>query len=196
MSAMEIAALVLEYLKVVMWPSVVVALALVYRRHLITVLERVRKASGFGASLELADRSLRLAEQSEEIPELAQAEAIADDDEGIANLEGEGAETLMGRMVIAWSRLERAMHDTAVSLELGTGGTRNLGVISSQLRAQGLIGMETERIAKSLQRLRNEIIHHADEVVLTPPVVEGFVETASNIERVIRAAGTVAARAK
>lgn len=44
---------VLEYLKVFAWPAVVLTLALVFRRPLIEVLQRLHKAAGFGASVEL-----------------------------------------------------------------------------------------------------------------------------------------------
>lgn len=49
--AMRVANLLLEYLKVLVWPAAVLTLALIYRRPLISLLHRIREASGWGVSV-------------------------------------------------------------------------------------------------------------------------------------------------
>lgn len=68
--------LLLEYLKVLAWPGVVLVLALVYRVPLVRILERLRKASGFGASLHLdrelerlADTQVAIEAEAEDLPD-------------------------------------------------------------------------------------------------------------------------------
>lgn len=65
----DILDIVLEYLKVLAWPIVVFTLALVYRRPVITLLQRLKKYSGWGQTVELVDQARDLKEDSEDILE-------------------------------------------------------------------------------------------------------------------------------
>lgn len=102
---------VLEYLKVFSWPAVVLTLALVFRKPIIEVLQRLHKAAGFGASVELertleqnarslneaslpdlapADDEATPAEQSEHVvPERPKRDASSVQDERIGSPEQE-----------------------------------------------------------------------------------------------------------
>lgn len=60
---MELAQLALDYLKVIIWPTAVLTLALIYRRPLVSVLHRLRKASGWGVSVEAEARDLAIDSQ-------------------------------------------------------------------------------------------------------------------------------------
>ncbi|MBS0024120.1 hypothetical protein [Microbacterium paraoxydans] len=64
---MELANLLLEYLKVLAWPIAVITLALLYKRPLISVLDRLRKATGWGATLELENEARELADESAQL---------------------------------------------------------------------------------------------------------------------------------
>lgn len=55
------ALLLLEYLKVLAWPVLVLVLALMFKGPLVSMISRLRKASGFGASVELERDSQYLA---------------------------------------------------------------------------------------------------------------------------------------
>ena len=57
---MELSDLLLQYLKVLIWPVAVITLALVYRRPIVSVLHRLRKASGWGVEVETEARDLAL----------------------------------------------------------------------------------------------------------------------------------------
>lgn len=65
MTLPEILDIILQYIKVLAWPIVVLILVLVYKRPIIGVLARLRKASGPGVALELDAREL--AEDAQEI---------------------------------------------------------------------------------------------------------------------------------
>lgn len=60
---------VLEYLKVLSWPAIVLTLALIFRRPLVDILVRLQKASGWGAQLELRQGIREAAEDAETTPE-------------------------------------------------------------------------------------------------------------------------------
>ncbi|WP_146114327.1 hypothetical protein [Microbacterium sp. MYb72] len=68
------ALLLLEYLKVVAWPLVVIVLAFAYKRTIVDVLSRIREASGFGGKVVLTQRLEHDARELNEkpVPELEQ----------------------------------------------------------------------------------------------------------------------------
>lgn len=70
---MQLSRLLLDYLKVIVWPAVVLTLVLVYKRPIIGVLARLRKASGLGYALELDARALAEAAELAEATEDAAA---------------------------------------------------------------------------------------------------------------------------
>ena len=71
--------IILEYLKVLAWPAIVLTLALIFRRPLIDIFKRLQKASGWGAQLELRQEIREVADDSSTTPE-----AIAETAEAIA----------------------------------------------------------------------------------------------------------------
>lgn len=64
---MQLAQLLLEYLKVLAWPMAVLILALVYKRPLISVLDRLRKATAPGVAFELEAEAAILASDSAKV---------------------------------------------------------------------------------------------------------------------------------
>lgn len=63
----QILEIALEYLKVLAWPIVVFTLALVYRKPLIAVLQRLKKYTGLGQTLILGEQARDIREDSEEL---------------------------------------------------------------------------------------------------------------------------------
>lgn len=70
----KVATLVLEYLKVVAWPIVVLILAFAFKGTIVDVLSRIREASGFGAKFVMTQRLEHEARELNEklVPELDQ----------------------------------------------------------------------------------------------------------------------------
>lgn len=67
--------IILQYLKVLAWPLVVLILAIVYRRPIVTLLERLKKYSGWGQTVELGDFARDLnAKSAEVVAEVVTAE--------------------------------------------------------------------------------------------------------------------------
>lgn len=68
---MEIAKLILEYLSVLVWPAVALSIALVYKRQMVAVLGRLRKAGlPGGVSLDFSDEVKEVRELSEKVEAL------------------------------------------------------------------------------------------------------------------------------
>lgn len=75
----EILDIVLQYLKVLAWPLVVFTLALIYRKPVITLLQRLKKYSGWGQTVELGDEARTLKEQSEDVLERQTAPTVTEE---------------------------------------------------------------------------------------------------------------------
>lgn len=244
---------VLEYLKVFAWPAVVLTLALVFRAPLIEVLQRLHKAAGFGASVEL-ERTLEQNARSlneASLPELAHTETGSNEPEqpeqsespeqaeptkrsvrsGTPEAAQGGHEPLdhdavnpqkqlwspdavrrfwrqqpamaaelglihpdfrsafgdaenYGRMMLAWAHLEAKAVRLGELIGLSSSSARNLGVLSGKLLDRGLVSHEAAEIARSLQRLRNELVHEVENINISPVLTVDFVETAEKLDRV------------
>lgn len=179
---MDVAELVLDYLKVLIWPAVVLTALLMFRNQLRSLFARIVEASGFGATLKLEQNAARAAEASEAIPELASAPELPQPGEN----EQIPPTDHVGRLLVTWNRLESVARNTAERLDLPPNAGRNLGVLSYQLRKRGLISDEVVGVARELQGIRNRVVHELDDLRLSPSFVNDFTEAANNLERVFR----------
>ncbi|GAA3212980.1 hypothetical protein [Microbacterium terregens] len=178
---MEIALLVLEYLKVLVWPAVVMVGILIFRRSLRALISRIRKGSGWGVAIELEGDADQLAAESVQLPELKGKTHSQTEDPP----QGSDRESRLGRVLTAWSAVEREA--AALASRLGLIPRTNLGVLSRELLAKDLVSGETAKVMNGLQQLRNRIVHTADTVDLTDATVEDFVLTSRNLSGVLSA---------
>jgi hypothetical protein len=65
---MELAKLVLEYLKALAWPATTIFLGIYFREQLTALLDRIKKAEVVGVSLDFQEKIQEVKELSEEIP--------------------------------------------------------------------------------------------------------------------------------
>lgn len=184
---MKLATLLLEYLKVMVWPSVVVWALWMYRRQLRDFIDRVR--SGKVGWFEFATNNVQhLSEKSEALPDLIAAH-VTEENRGEAPPDPEEPEsaTLLGRLLLAWGALEVAANDVAARREISPKFARNLAVLFGKLAHDRLIGLDTAAVARSLQNVRNDVVHRATETTLSSGFVDGFVDTARNLTTILRA---------
>lgn len=207
------ALLLLEYLKVLAWPLVVLTLALLYKRPLVSVLDRLRKASGFGAILELERDSQYLAIAA------VQAEAV---DEAASEAEGGGAAppkenevtgsiasempglrsqstgevrrteryplvANVERVQRSWAELEALAKEMGAELKLAP-WKRTPADVARELSALGFGSPNIVTIAQSLDSLRQRVLLAGEgELFLTTGTAESFEVAAtsimSNLER-------------
>ncbi|MFJ4996538.1 hypothetical protein ACIP5T_00150 [Microbacterium sp. NPDC088619] len=183
---MKLATLLLDYLKVIVWPAVVVWGLWMFRRQLRDFIDRVR--SGKMGWFEFETEMRHLSEKSEVLPDLAAAQA-SEEQRGEVPSTPEAPEpaTLLGRMLLAWSDLEVAAREAGIRRQKSAQFSRNLVVLFGALEHDGLISREAVSIARSLQRVRNSIVHRATETVLTPQFVDDFTETTRNLTTILHA---------
>lgn len=178
---MEIAALVLEFTKVLAWPVAVVALAVMFRTQLTELIGRIELLKVPGVEARLAARMANIVAEAEEIPELddggeTEGEAVAD----IAH-----PERLLGRLLTSWSSLEVMARKIAQERGDPERG-RNLGLLFGDLRSDGLISAKTEALARNVQRIRNDVVHHASDAVLTESFVGEFEDITQRLVRLLQ----------
>ncbi|WP_449408812.1 hypothetical protein [Microbacterium maritypicum] len=180
----------LAYVKVIVWPGGVVWGIWMFRKQLRSFIDRVRVAKVPGVSFEVADQARHLSEQSETLPELVAAKAtvgVSNEAPVVPEVDYEPEpEGLLGRMLLAWAQLE--LEARAVARRRGKPGFgNNLGTLFGELQHAGIVSKKTEAIARSLQRLRNLVVHQSSAIVLTPAVVDDFTETTRNLATILRA---------
>lgn len=184
---MKLATLLLEYLKVMVWPAVVVWALWMYRHQLRDFIDRVR--SGKVGWFEFATNNVQhLSEESEVLPDLIAAQSTEEHrGELVAAPEAPEPATLLGRLLLAWGDLEAAAGDAVARREISPTFARNLAVLFAKLERDRLIGPDTAAVARSLQKIRNDVVHRATETTLSPEFVDGFAETARNLATILRA---------
>ncbi len=186
---MKIAQLVLEYVTVLAWPVVAVAALLVFRSDIKTLLSRVKKASGFGAEIELEAEARRVAAQAEQLPELPPHRMPKPDKTGVgldrpvSSLEGQT--TRLGELIVAWLSVEGAARSLSERLGLPPSAGPNLRRLSSELVRRDLLSTQARDVAVQLQEVRNRVIHEPDGVLLTESFISDFKDAARNLVTVL-----------
>lgn len=179
---LDIGRLFVDLIKAVAWPAAVVILVMAFRKPLHNLLPRLRKASGYGWLFEWAEEVRQVAEESAELPDLESAPESAERSGDGAPPRESGAEG-EGVMLAAWRQLEQASVDAAARAGLSYKG-RNIGIIFEQLGERGLVSDHAQTVARTLQKLRNVMVHHG--LTYSGGAENNFVTAVSNLERVVR----------
>lgn len=155
---MESAGLIVEYIKVVIWPAAIVSLILIYRRPLVDLIDRVREAEVLGVSLKTEARDLAVesavAALTQRVDALAAPRPAGERDESqsdAATAEGESPiapqEPEVERLRARIEALESRGAESGRNVE-SEGLLRELGDTASRL------SQDTQnRIAKSRARM-------------------------------------------
>ncbi len=188
----KVALLLLEYLKVAAWPVVVLTLALVYRRPLVSVLHRLRKAEGLGASFELEQDVAYIAAAAQAAASPASGpKAGMEDGSGDATApEGESASSapsgVSGTAAADGCRTEKAR---AAEQKRNVGDARRLALIRRALadEAVGLTRVQRrERMRQRWRELQDLAGSIGEELGLGP-----WMQTPEGVARELAALGYV-----
>jgi hypothetical protein len=183
----EIAELVLEYVKVVAWPLVVVAGLFMFRRTIRSVLKRITEASGFGATLKLVTESIEVAERSEDIPAVEGADENGAYDGGrvplhpiyVSNLDE--VQRIYGELLIsAAAAIERSGAEV--------GALPTLEKAAKRLHSMDLIDDVSAEVAVRLERLRRDVTS-SPGLTLTREVLDNYRKAAAALGPVLNNVG-------
>jgi hypothetical protein len=169
MGGMEIAALVLEYVKALAWPLVVLGLALMFRAELRDLVDRIRTFKGMGFEAQIAEKLSRVAAKAEKIEKasgLNTSKRVEERSIGESPLE---------RLLGAWREVE------VLAYEIGRArgaahSVKNVGQLVRELHRDGLVTDDLVEIARGLQGIRNDIVHRQEGISLLGGSVDSFID--------------------
>jgi hypothetical protein len=145
---------VLAYLQTLVWPSVVVAGIVIFRRQLGNLIPRISEISAAGASVKFAEEVTELADKAnslardviEKVPDSAQLPSPPPAIEPTA------------LFLEAYRELERSARDAAPAADVKGPNPTPMRVIQALAR-KGSIPDETVAVADELRKIRNDVAH-------------------------------------
>lgn len=146
------------------WPLALVIVALLFRKRITALLDRIRKASYGDAAVEF-DEQLESAEQkAAELPPPAEAPPHSEQDSKF-----ERALELSPRLAVldAWIEVEEAISELASRRGYTTPRSRSGTFAMRQLTREGAIDSRTSQLLDELRRLRNIAAHSSSETEIT-----------------------------
>ncbi|MEU1800122.1 hypothetical protein [Streptomyces sp. NPDC019937] len=179
---MEIAKLVLEFLKVLVWPAVTLFVLVFFRAETRDLFQRLRSLRGGIAEAEFAEQAAQAREESE----LAVAGAAPSTDVVLPfrdELLSAARSKPEGAVRQAWQTLERQLEDVVFALGLkrrarGHIGPLNVDYVASRLVALGLPQSAGSALV-DLRRARAQIY----ELGASSEGARDFIEACNNIYR-------------
>jgi len=195
---MEIAKLVLEYIKALVWPIVVVSLSLLFRSEIKKVLGRLRKAVfPGGLSVDLQEEVQKVRQLSEKIQSTPTSDKhraapgipLTDANSRMIKL---GLEPMLSGLDIAYYRaraeadpvlalaglridLETMMRNVALGFKVKLGPSGAIPRLLARLQEAGAITMDQMQLARKIFNVCNQAVHgrfvsreEAEEVIGAP----------------------------
>jgi hypothetical protein len=174
---------VLSYIRVLVWPTVVLVAVLLFRPQLAKLIGRITEVSAAGA----------LVKFSEEVDQLVdKADSLRREVAGIALVRSEARPNLdslplpeepIASFLAAYRELEVAARDAAPA----AGGTSPLLIpVLKGLQEQTLVPESAVEVGEELRSIRNQVAHGFQR--LTPDDAQGLVAAARSLNEVIRTA--------
>ncbi|WP_147261941.1 hypothetical protein [Blastococcus sp. TF02A-26] len=197
---MELAGLVLDYLKALAWPAVVLLLGFLFRRQISALLGDVEEFSALGASVRLAKRAEEAEKASLALPDRVQHESpdhypaeegVEVGDVAVPHLRPGGLRgTLVSADVVsvlrAWHELEESARRAAVLLGLELrSAARPLAVVEA-MRRRDWVSPETVKLAQELTVARDELVHRT--VDISNATAASLVDSIDQLTSIIRVA--------
>jgi len=190
--SVEIAELVLEYVKVLVWPTVLVVLMIRYRGEVGGLLKKMKSVTTPAGSVEFAEEAQRLREAAEEAPQLAgpsdgdrgeASSALRRPDETAFSVYRDIAHKAPEAAVMgAWRHVETKLRDAVDLLEWNRDDAASVSRPGRPRLASDLItvlaghGLDPEwtRLLRDLQRMRNSATHLDD---VSPSAAVDYVQS-------------------
>lgn len=185
---MDIADIVLDYLEVVAWPAVVLAVIIMFRTSIRTALGRLTELSGFGGSARFDAESAAIFDR---IAVMSAAQGVADDTphgapqstpENHPRSQEKPRTASLDDVLKHWAALEASL---AILLghsgePFGSRSTEELVLEGVQTKA---ISLDTANLVLDLHRLRDEFVHSHGP---SARAADDFVRSVQALRRVLK----------
>ncbi|WP_284982461.1 hypothetical protein [Arthrobacter sp. efr-133-TYG-118] len=170
----DIALLVLEFLKVLAWPGVVLAGLWTFRDQIRHILHRVKEAAFGGATISFAENTSELSEMVERIPnELKKKDegsvpppSVAHEPEEPDSETTELLDAANAQIISRWAALTNDTWKLHQTVFMGSGGTstsyaqpKTLLQAVSDFQRNGLINNDTLEAFRFAQNLKTNLLH-------------------------------------
>lgn len=194
------AQLLLDYIRVLAWPSVGIAFVLLFRTQLASLVGNLKEASGLGVTLkfekdarqvETASRSLRLlpkATTPKGKRQLMSTEAIAPTGLPTPNKVPEDGISSVGEIMRAWAQVEGVVAKLSDQMGLHSARPVNIQLVVEELEKQGHIGGGALEVVRNLQRMRNQLVHDPD-MVLTASAADSLLSAIRELKNTLTQIG-------
>lgn len=191
--ALGYAAVVLDFLKALLWPAVVITVVLLFKAPLSDLVGRVREASGFGVSARLDPVVQQLADVTSALKEPDTGEPAVDTHE-TGRFASEIYPIGIGRVVYSWTNLESRCQDFVRANGLPASLSREVPGVFAWIVDNGLAPAGTAEVARDLRNVRNKIVHRPSTPQLSEAGVDDFVRSVSRLSGVLDDASAALAR--
>lgn len=181
------AELVLEYLRVLVWPAVVVFAIIMFRSRIAELLDRLREASILGNKMTFGDKEAKaVEEQSTKLLKETGQEALSVPAMSPAEMVSwtEANDSELGKMVAAWIQLEHITNKKADELRIGF-RKGNVGRVVETFADMHLVAGGWVGQAERLQKICNRLFH--GDMSLTAAGAESFISAVRDLTAVINA---------
>ena len=204
---MDVAALVLEYIKVLVWPGIVVAAILLFKPQLdefigniAAAVERVKKVSGAGGSVELAERVAQVGHQvvaavEAETGETTETTETTEKAETIEKAEPTDHtptddsdfrldDLNTGKIMRIWADIEKATQSLFERQYPSPSGRASFRVQLSNLAARGLISSDLAEAIADAYAIRNQVAHGTSN--LSVDTFKDYIGTIDTLRKVMK----------
>lgn len=176
---MELARLVLDYLRVLAWPSVLIVAVFFFRVQLGSLVERVTEASAFGGTVKLESQARQVQEAVASFSSPRSLDGkTANGENKIGNRQDDGMSSV-GNIVRAWAEVEivaKRLYE-----QMGNQPRRGVFVLRvvEELVSRELISADAVSVVRELFEIRNKLIHDPN-VVLTANAADALLMAIRN----------------
>ena len=176
---MELARLVLDYLRVLAWPAVLIVAVFFFRVQLGSLVERVTEASAFGGTVKLESQARQVQEAVASFSSpgsLDRKTASGQNETG--NRQNDGISSV-GNIVRAWAEVEIVAK--RIYEQMGNQPRRGVFVLRvvEDLVSRELISPDAAGVVRELFEIRNKLVHDPS-VVLTANAADALLIAIKN----------------
>jgi hypothetical protein len=191
----DVALVVLEFLKVLAWPVVVLVAVLMFREQINSIFRRLKGAAFGGVSLSLSEEADELSEKVDKLPEklkkISEEPTPSPDEPAADSVDSDKADLLnnaKAQIEFSWADLEEATLSLHQRLFMGSGGSENPykrpnSVVHalSDLRRNKLIDSETMSTFREAQDFKKHLVDNANNA--TFETLSQFLKTIDGLKR-------------
>lgn len=142
--------MVLDYVQALVWPAVVMTLALTFRHQLADLIGRVIELSGGGVSIKVAKAAKKAEEIVDELPDDALTAALPPEVPPRVGLES---------ILATWSEIERVAREIAGLFKMNPFRSSLVTRVAAEAEHRGYLELIAVQLASQMEQVRDHLVH-------------------------------------